>query len=247
MELQKKAWKKTKKTNYGLKLIRQDLWGKYARKISHRGINKQEYMIRDHDDVLHKIHASQIYWFVKQEKQKREGIPFKLKEEKKHRKFRTRKLLKIYYENLKFHNIKIHMKKAGVKNGMGYTLNFYKLLERRLDVMCLRVFFYKTLREAKQYIKNGFITVNGKVMKSVNYILKDSDILSVRGDLIFDYKIKYLEELKRGQILRTLPPYLKMNLRTFEIKFVKEFFDINKIPHIASFPVERFPNLIKNP
>jgi len=135
------AWKKSKKTNYGLKLIRQDLWGKYARKIANRGINKQEYMIRDHDDILHRTHASQIYWFYKQAKHKREGFPFKIKENKKERTFRTRKLLKFYYENLKFHNIKIHMKKAGVKNGMGFTLNFYKFLERRLDVMCLRVFF----------------------------------------------------------------------------------------------------------
>jgi len=139
------------------------------------------------------------------------------------------------------------MKKASVKNGMGAPLNFYKLLERRLDVMCLRVFFHKTLREAKQYIKNGFITVNGKIIKSINYILKDSDIMSIREDLRLGYKKKYLFELKRGEILRTLPPYLKMNLRTFEIKFVKEFFNIEKIPHLGQFPVHRFPNLIKNP
>lgn len=150
------AWRKTRQTNYGLKLIRQDLWGKYARKISNKKvINKQEYLIKHHDDILHRIHASPIYWFFKQEKRKREGFPFSVREKRKHRIFRTRKLLQAYYENLKFHNIKIHIKKAGLKNGYGYPLNFYKMLERRLDVMCLRVFFYKTLREAKQYIKNG--------------------------------------------------------------------------------------------
>jgi len=108
-------------------------------------------------------------------------------------------------------------------------------------------FFYKTLREAKQYIKNGFVTVNGRILKSINYILKDNDILSIRPDLRLIYKKKYLLELKRGEILRTLPPYLKMNLRTFEIKFVKELFNIAKIPHLGQFPVERFPNIIKNP
>jgi ribosomal protein S4 len=242
------AWKKTKKTNYGLKLLRQDLWGKYAKKISNRKvINKQEFYIKYHDDLVNRIHSSAIFWWLKQEKRKREGYPFPMKEKEKERKFRTRKLLKCYYDNLSFHNIKIHMKRAQVKNDYGYTLNFYKMLERRLDVMCLRVFFYNTLREAKQFINNGCITVNGKIMQSVNYILKDDDILSVRGDLRYTFKKKYLDDLQRGRILRPLPPYLRMNLRTFEIKFIKEFFNIYKIPHLGNFPIHRFPNFIKKP
>jgi len=118
------AWKKTKKTNYGLKLIRQDLWGKYARKIANRGINKQEYMIKDHDDILHRVHASRIYWFYKQEKHKREGFPFKVREKRKQRIFRTRKLLKFYYENLKFHNIKNTYEESLCKEWHGCAVKF---------------------------------------------------------------------------------------------------------------------------
>jgi len=77
------AWKKNKRTNYGFKLILQDLWGKYARKISNHGINKHECKIRDHDEVLHRVHSSAIYRNYLQEKRKREGFPHKVKEVKK--------------------------------------------------------------------------------------------------------------------------------------------------------------------
>jgi ribosomal protein S4 len=109
------------------------------------------------------------------------------------------------------------------------------MLERRLDVMCVRAHFYSTLREAKQFIKNGLILVNNQIIKSCHYILKDKDVLTVRPELRYQFKVKYLNKLLTGQILRALPPYLKMNLHTF------------KIPHFSFFPWQRFPNIRKKP
>jgi ribosomal protein S4 len=242
------SWKKTKKTNYGLKVIRQDLWGKYARKRSnYKTTSKHERLLKHADDLLHKTYGAPVVWLFNQLNKRREGIKVKLKEEIKHRTFRTRKLLQILFENLKFHNIKIHLKKAGLKNSMGANINFIKMLERRIDVLCLRANFFKTLKEAKQFIKNGYILINDQIIKSCHYILKDKDIITVREDKRLEYKKRYLNNLLNGQILRGLPPYLSMNLKTFKIIFVREFFDISKIPHFSDFPWTRFPNMRKTP
>jgi len=105
-----------KKRGYGLQLIKQDLWGKYARKRSNNYVtSKHEWLLKYHDDLLYRTQGSPIVWFYYQLKNRREGFPYKLTEDIKERTFRTRKLLQIYYENLKFHNIKIHMKKAKKK------------------------------------------------------------------------------------------------------------------------------------
>jgi len=53
--------------------------------------------------------------------------------------------------------------------------------------------------------------------------------------------------LLTGQILKALPPYLKMNLHTFQIIFVKELFALTKIPHNGLFPWQRFTNYLKKP
>lgn len=243
------SWKKTKKRNYGIKtLIRQDLWGKYARKrANNQIINKYEHKILDHDDILYKTPGSHIAWVVQQLHKKREVFPYRRREREKDRSFRTRKLLQVCYENLRFHNIKIHIKKSRLKNGLGINVNFYKMLEQRLDVMCVRSNFYTTLKEAKQFINNGFVLVNNKIIKSCHHILKDKDILTIKPELRLEYKIKYLNNLLSGQILRGLPPYLKMNLHTFQVIFIKELFAINKIPHFALFPWQRFPNYKKKP
>jgi ribosomal protein S4 len=120
------------------------------------------------------------------------------------------------------------------------------MLERRLDVMCLRTYLYTTLKEAKEYISNGYITVNNKIIKSCNYILKDKDIFSVRPNLRFEYKLRYLDGL-RSKIFRRFPPYLHFNIQTFEVFFIKKKFELENIPHLARFPWMRFPNPAKRP
>jgi len=111
--------------------------------------------------------------------------------------------------------------------------------------MCVRANLFYTLRESKQFIKNGLVKVNHQIIKSANYILKDKDILSVRDDLRLEFKEKYLSNLLSGQILRPLPCYLLRNLKSFEVLFVQELFHIKKIPDFTNFPWLRFPNIRK--
>ena len=235
-----------RKTCFFLTQYPHDAWGRYTR-LYKESVTRHEKFLKETDDGIYRTQGSFIMYLYYRQLRRREPEIYSLRESGKERKRRTRKILQLYYENLDFHSIKMHMKKSHTKNGNPYTYNFYKMLERRLDVMCLRTYFYTTLKEAKEYISNGFITVNNKIIKSCNYILKDKDVFSVRPDLRYDYKVRYLEGLRSGKIFRRLPPYLYLNTNTFEIYFVKNKFELENIPHLARFPWMRFPNPIKRP
>jgi len=235
-----------RKTCFFLTQYPHDAWGRYTR-LYKESVTRHEKFLKETDDGIYRTQGSFIMYLYYRQLRRREPEIYSLRESGKERKRRTRKILQLYYENLDFHSIKMHMKKSHTKNGFPYTYNFYKMLERRLDVMCLRTYFYTTLKEAKEYISNGFITVNNKIIKSCNYILKDKDVFSVRPELRFDYKIRYLEGLRSGKIFRRLPPYLYLNTKTFEVYFVKNKFELENIPHLARFPWMRFPNPIKRP
>ena len=235
-----------RKTCFFLTQYPHDAWGRYTR-LYKESVTRHEKFLKETDDGIYRTQGSFIMYLYYRQLRRREPEIYSLRESGKERKRRTRKILQLYYENLDFHSIKMHMKKSHTKNGFPYTYNFYKMLERRLDVMCLRTYLYTTLKEAKEYISNGFITVNNKIIKSCNYILKDKDIFSVRPELRYDYKIRYLEGLRSGRIFRRLTPYLYLNTQTFEVYFVQNKFNLENIPHLARFPWMRFPNLIKRP
>ena len=235
-----------RKTCFFLTQYPHDAWGRYTR-LYKESVTRHEKFLKETDDGIYRTQGSFIMYLYYRQLRRREPEIYSLRESGKERKRRTRKILQLYYENLDFHSIKMHMKKSHTKNGFPYTYNFYKMLERRLDVMCLRTYLYTTLKEAKEYISNGFITVNNKIIKSCNYILKDKDIFSVRPDLRYYYKVRYLEGLRSGKIFRRLPPYLYLNTNTFEVYFVKNKFELENSSHLARFPWMRFPNPIKRP
>lgn len=235
-----------RKTCFFLTQYPHDAWGRYTR-LYKESVTRHERFLKETDDGIYRTKGSYIMYLYYKQLRRREPEIYSLKESGKKRKRRTRKILQLYYENLDFHSIQMHMKKSHIKNGLPYTYNFYKMLERRLDVMCLRTYLYTTLKEAKEYISNGFITVNNKIIKSCNYILKDKDIFSVRPDLRYNYKVKYLDSLRSGKIFRRLPPYLYLNINSFEVSFISNKFQLENIPHLAKFPWMRFPNQIKKP
>jgi len=235
-----------RKTCFFLNQYPHDAWGRYTR-LYKESVTQHEKYIKQTDDGIYRTKGSYIMFLYYRQLNRREPEIYSLRETGKKRKMRTRKILQLYYENLDFNKIKMLMKRSHKKNGFPYTYNFFKMLERRLDVMCLRTYFYTTLKEAKEYINNGFVTVNDKIIKSCNYILKDKDIFSVRPDLRFEYKVQYLEDLHSGKVFRKYPPYLYLNLKTFEFYFMQSKFELENIPHLARFPWNRFPNRSKIP
>ena len=61
------------------------------------------------------------------------------------------------------------------------TINFIKLLERRLDVVLFRAKIAPSFREIRQLIQHGHVKVNDKVVKISSLILNKNDFFSFKA------------------------------------------------------------------
>ena len=64
-------------------------------------------------------------------------------------------------------------------------INFLSLVEKRLDVVVYRMFLFKTLNSARQYISHKRILVNEKIVNFSNYRLKMGDVIQIRNSTEF--------------------------------------------------------------
>merc|ERR1712176_40255 len=55
-----------------------------------------------------------------------------------------------------------------------------QLLEMRLDTLCFTLVIAKTIRQARQLVNHGHITINGKVLNIPSFQCRLNDIISVR-------------------------------------------------------------------
>lgn len=69
--------------------------------------------------------------------------------------------------------------KAGKMQGI-HGENFLKLLESRLDNVVYRMGLSRTRRGARQVVNHGHILVNGKKVDIPSYLVKPSDVISVK-------------------------------------------------------------------
>ena len=69
--------------------------------------------------------------------------------------------------------------KAGKLKGV-HGENFLKLLESRLDNLVYRLGFAPTRKAARQKVKHGDITVNGKKVNIPSYTCKPGDVIAVK-------------------------------------------------------------------
>ena len=74
---------------------------------------------------------------------------------------------------------RITFKKAEKLKGETGT-NMLQLLESRLDTVIFRAKFATTVFSARQIINHGHITVNKKKVNIASYLVKDTDLISVR-------------------------------------------------------------------
>ena len=70
---------------------------------------------------------------------------------------------------------------SGMKGRAGE--NLLLLLERRLDNVVFRLGFATSRNEARQLVKHGHFTVNGRKVKSPSLLLKDMDTVSKGGPI----------------------------------------------------------------
>jgi small subunit ribosomal protein S4 len=119
------------------------------------------------------------------------------------------------------------------------TINFIKLMERRLDIVLFRSKVSPSLQEIRQFIQHGHFLLNGSVVKTSSIILNKNDIISVNSNSIDFIKNKVnfyfsslinnnklQKNLKLNQVIETnpllfTPNYIEFNYYLMEGQLIE--------------------------
>ena len=86
--------------------------------------------------------------------------------------------------------------------------NLLRILESRMDNVVYRVGFAASRKEARQLVRHGHYTVNGKKMDIPSYLLKAGDVIAVAGKSKNSDKIKAVVETNGA---RPVPKWLDVD------------------------------------
>ena len=123
-------------------------------------------------------------------------------------------------ENQLFRYVKEARRRQGVTG-----LILLQLLEMRLDTLCFTLGFAKTIRQARQLVNHGHITINGKVLNIPSFQCRLNDTIGVRDKGISKNLIS--ANLKNKQ-QNELPSNLKFDSDRLEAT-VLDYCDRNSI------------------
>lgn len=96
--------------------------------------------------------------------------------------------------------------------------NLLKLLEKRLDNVVYRMGFAINRRQARQLVRHGFVTVNGRRVDIPSYLVRPGDIIEITQ------AGKQLEIIKESLALaeqRGFPQWLEVNVEEMKGKFLR--------------------------
>ncbi|PIR21126.1 MAG: 30S ribosomal protein S4 [Deltaproteobacteria bacterium CG11_big_fil_rev_8_21_14_0_20_47_16] len=86
--------------------------------------------------------------------------------------------------------------------------NLILLLERRLDNLVCRMGFGRSREEARQLVRQGHFTVNGKRVNIPSYLVQQGDVVAVAEK---SRKIARINEALAGAERRGLPEWVSLN------------------------------------
>ena len=93
--------------------------------------------------------------------------------------------------------------------------NLLRLLERRLDNMAYRVGFGNSRAEARQLVRHGHLTVNGRRVSIPSYLVKIGDIIEIAQG---SKEQARFAELAENAAHKTLPPWLEVDLEKMRVR-----------------------------
>ena len=99
-------------------------------------------------------------------------------------KLQSKRLFSILYGNIQYKQYSLLYKEA-LKYPGKLGINFLSLVEKRLDVVVYRMFFFKTLNSARQCINHKGILINDKIVNLPSYQLKMGDIIQIKNQVDF--------------------------------------------------------------
>lgn len=95
--------------------------------------------------------------------------------------------------------------------------NLLAILESRLDNVVYRLGFGMSRPEARQLVRHGHFTVNGKKVDIPSYLVSPGDLISVKEGSRTKTKIKAVLEATEGKII---PKWLDLDRNTLQAKVV---------------------------
>ena len=123
-------------------------------------------------------------------------------------------------ENQLFRYVKEARRRQGVTG-----LILLQLLEMRLDTLCFTLGFAKTIRQARQLVNHGHITINGKVLTIPSFQCRLNDVIGVKEKNTSKNLI--VNKIKDNQVLN-LPAHLKFDESKLEAT-VLDYCDRNDV------------------
>ena len=110
------------------------------------------------------------------------------------------------------HYFELANKKAGVTGE-----NLLAILESRLDNVVYRLGFGTSRPEARQLVRHGHFTVNGKKVNIPSYLVKVGDVIAIKEESKSSEKIKAVIDTTAS---RAVPKWLDLDNNTLTGKFV---------------------------
>jgi len=95
--------------------------------------------------------------------------------------------------------------------------NLLQILESRLDNVVYRLGLATSRPEARQLVRHGHFTVNGKKVNIPSYLVKVGDVISLREKSRNSPKIQAISEIAGGKVI---PKWLEYNAENFTGKVV---------------------------
>jgi small subunit ribosomal protein S4 len=95
--------------------------------------------------------------------------------------------------------------------------NLLRLLELRLDNVVYRMGFGDSRKEARQLVRHGHFTVNGKKVNIPSYQVKLNDLITVKASSKASDKFKTLSE---DAAAKTPPQWLSVNAEMMEARVI---------------------------
>ena len=126
---------------------------------------------------------------------------------------REKQKVKRYYgiaEKQFAHYFELASKKSGIVGE-----NLLVLCESRLDNVCYRAGFGMSRPEARQLVRHGHFTVNGKKVNIPSYIIKEGDVIALTDKSKDSPKIKAVLESNEG---KSVPAWLSLDANAHSVK-----------------------------
>ncbi len=120
-----------------------------------------------------------------------------------------------YYGVLESQFEKYYEMAAKSKGITGETL--LSILESRLDNVVYRLGFGLSRPEARQLVRHGHFTVNGKRVNIPSYLVKEGDVIAVKETSRDKVKIKDVLESTDGKVI---PKWLDLDRNTMQARVV---------------------------